>query len=178
MNHKRIELSTGKIDIYDDIIPLVDSQKMYNFFLKECGWFLGWKDTNDADRNLHAQLKPGQFDYVTDHLGGQKEFKERTMGMNNEFIIANLSHASSVHHKHAHSDYDLVALYYANPKWEEHWEGETMFFSEEGEVEYTSKYKPRRVVVFDASIPHTIRAQSAAGPQFRFSLSHFWRKES
>ena len=178
MNHKRIKLSTGKIDIYDDLIPLSDSQRVYEFLVKNCGWYLGWKDNNDADVNLHASLKLGEFDFITDHLKDQEEFEERTRGMSNSMVIANLSHASGVHHKHAHQDEDIVLLYYANIKWEEHWEGETMFFSEDGEVEYTCKYKPSRVVVFDGSIPHTIRAQSVAGPQFRFSLSYFWRKES
>ena len=61
-------------------------------------------------------------------------------------------------------------------KWQEHWEGETMFFSEDGEVELTCKYTPGRVLVFSGQTPHAIRAQSPAGPPFRTTISYFWSR--
>jgi hypothetical protein len=178
VKHLRIELSTGTVDVYDNAVPLSLSTDIYNFLIGDCGWYLGWKDTQDTDLNLHARLEQGYpkcFE-IPEQLKGQEEFEERMQGMDNDMVIANLSHASSVHHKHTHPDKDVVILYYANLRWQEHWEGETMFFSEDGEVEYTCKYTPGRIVVFNGRTPHTIRAQSAGGPPFRMTISYFWQR--
>ena len=77
---------------------------------------------------------------------------------------------------HAHSDTEKVILYYAALEWEDHWEGETMFFAEDGEIEFVNKYVPGRVIVFDGQMPHPIRAPSHAGPQFRLTATWFMEK--
>jgi hypothetical protein len=178
VNHQRIELSTGTLDVYDNAVPLFLSQQVYEFLTKPCGWYLGWNDIAGSEPNLHARIEEGYpkcFEIV-DQLNDRKEFIERMTGLKSSRVIANLSHASSVHHKHTHSEEELVILYYANLKWQEHWEGETLFYGEDGEIELASKYTPGRIIVFNAKTPHSIRAQSPAGPPFRFTISYFWNK--
>ena len=75
---------------------------------------------------------------------------------------------------HSHPE-KLAILYYVNLDWEDGWHGETLFYNESGkEIVFASPYTPGRVIVFDASIPHTIRPQSVIGPKFRFTLSIFF----
>jgi hypothetical protein len=180
MSNLRLELSTGVVDVYDNIVPKHLALKVNNFLVDECGYFIGWKDQTDKDPHLHAVLPDAnrlQFDLIG-LLEDRPEMLERFKGLKKRTTIANLSTASSIHHVHAHPHDDLVILYYANLEWQDHWEGETMFFAEDGEIELTSKYTPGRIIVFDAKMPHTIRAQSPAGPPFRFSISMFWEKSN
>ena len=177
MKHKRIELSTGTIDIYDNSVPMLSRLHMLEYLKKECGWFLGWADREDETPQLHALVNnanPKVFDLL-ENIRETETFLERIEGLDCDKVIANLSTSASVHISHAHPE-KLVTLYYANVEWKEEWEGETMFFDEDGEIEFTSRYVPGRIIMFDGSMPHTIRAQSIAGPPYRFSLSYFWRE--
>lgn len=73
----------------------------------------------------------------------------------------------------------LTLLYYANLKWDIDWGGETMFFDEElQDVEFTSIYKPGRVVLFDSSIPHIARTPTVIAPYYRFTFVHRFMKKS
>lgn len=72
----------------------------------------------------------------------------------------------------------LTLLYYANLKWDIDWGGETMFFDEElQDVEFTSIYKPGRVVLFDSSIPHIARTPTVIAPYYRFTFVHRFMKK-
>ena len=180
MSHLRLELSTGVVDVYDNIVPNYIASDIHNFLRQDCGYFIGWKDQADKDPHLHAVMPEASsipFNLI-DLLKGRPEMDERLEGLQKRTSIANLTTASSIHHRHTHPYDDLVILYYANMEWQDHWEGETMFYAEDGEIELASKYTPGRILVFDAKMPHTIRAQSSAGPSFRFSLSIFWEKSN
>ncbi len=48
----------------------------------------------------------------------------------------------------------VTALYYANPRWDDKWMGETVFYDENREPLYTVAPKPGRLVVFEADILH------------------------
>lgn len=181
MNHKRIELSTGTVDIYDNSVPLTKRLEMLDWLQKDCGFYLGWSDRFDETPHLHAVVNnayPQVFDLL-ENIRETSTFMERIVrtdcNLDCDKVIANLSTSASVHHSHTHPE-KLVTLYYANLEWKEEWEGETMFFDEDGEVEFTSRYVPGRILIFDGSMPHTIRAQSHAGPHYRFSISYFWRE--
>ena len=43
-------------------------------------------------------------------------------------------------------------------------------------VESAVSFVPGRIVIFDGTIPHTIRPQSTYGPDYRFTISCFIRK--
>jgi hypothetical protein len=63
-------------------------------------------------------------------------------------------------------------LYYANLEWEQHWHGETLFYSEDlNEIDLAIRYTPGRIVVFDATIPHSIRPQSNVANNYRFTYA-------
>lgn len=182
MNHKRIELSTGIIDIYDNAVPLKMRLNAEDY-LFNCPYHLGWADRTRQHPHLHSQINQThpQIFGILDNITETRPFMERVNTKGKKLdcnkVIANLSTSSSVHISHAHPE-PLVILYYANTEWKEDWAGETMFFDENGEVEFTSRYVPGRILMFDGSSPHTIRAQSVAGPHYRFTVSFFWEEEN
>ena len=63
--------------------------------------------------------------------------------------VINLSKPCDVHYTHTHPD-TLVVLYYINLSWNDEYAGETLFYSNEDEVIYTSKYKARKLVCSQA----------------------------
>ena len=82
----------------------------------------------------------------------------------------NLAVPSSVQFQHTHPQ-KYTLLYYINMEWKNEYYGETLFYNDLGtEVEYTSIFKPGRIVFFDGNIPHTIRPSSHIAPSYRFTL--------
>lgn len=66
----------------------------------------------------------------------------------------------------------LSLLYYANCDWNINWGGETLFYSNDlHNIEYTSIFKPGRIIIFDGAIPHSARPQSVSASQHRFTLA-------
>lgn len=62
----------------------------------------------------------------------------------------------------------LTMLYYANPVWDLSWGGETLFFSNAGEIAFASILRPNRAVLFDSRIRHIAKVPTttAAAPKF------------
>ena len=48
----------------------------------------------------------------------------------------------------------VTALYFANPEWQDDWQGETVFYDRAGEPFHAVAPKPGRVLVFDGGIVH------------------------
>ncbi|MEM7194478.1 MAG: 2OG-Fe(II) oxygenase [Pseudomonadota bacterium] len=51
-------------------------------------------------------------------------------------------------------------LYYPMPEWQQIWQGETVYFDENGEIKTAVQPKPNRGVFFDSRIPHVGHAPS------------------
>ena len=64
----------------------------------------------------------------------------------------------------------LVAVYFANARWEERWAGELTFF-EDGEPLYAIRPKPGRVLVFDGNVLHRGGVPSSDCPDVRYALA-------
>jgi hypothetical protein len=66
----------------------------------------------------------------------------------------------------------LSLLYYVNCDWNINWGGETLFYSNDlHNIEYTSIFKPGRIIIFDGAIPHSARPQAVLSTQHRFTLA-------
>jgi len=62
-------------------------------------------------------------------------------------------------------------LYYPMPVWKNHWEGETMFVDQQGEVITAVKPHPNRAVFFDSRILHYGKAPGRAFPGLRVTIA-------
>lgn len=49
---------------------------------------------------------------------------------------------------------EITAVYFANPKWERSWGGETVFFDRAGEAQIAVSPKPGRLILFRSAIEH------------------------
>jgi hypothetical protein len=63
-------------------------------------------------------------------------------------------------------------LYYPMAEWREEWEGETLFYGEDGEVALTVRPRPNRAVLFDSRIRHVGRAPGRAFSGLRVTVAY------
>jgi hypothetical protein len=64
-----------------------------------------------------------------------------------------------------------------NLEWLDGWHGETLFYDETCKnIIFASPFTPNRVIVFDASIPHSLRPPSLIATKFRFTLALIFNK--
>jgi hypothetical protein len=174
--YKKHILSTGKeIHIYDGLVPLSIRDHVF-VYVSSSKYMIGWKDGLFEDAVRHKYLFSSFSEQDNDECRLLPFLKITAVG---ELIkdltltksVVNLSTPSDTHFAHVHPE-KLVVLYYANMKWEQHWHGETLFYTEDlNEIELAIRYQPGRVIVFDASIPHAIRPQSVCADHFRFTCA-------
>ena len=174
--------NNGKfILVFDNVFDLSDRFDIYNF-VRRSQFCIGWQDTDLLERRscVYLHSKYSQDDMTSldffkrlknqhlTHLINDLEWKDTTV---------NLSFPTNTHFSHTHND--ISCLYYVNTDWKEEWAGETLFYNESGDVVFCSTYKPGRIILFDGTIPHTIRPQSIAAPDFRFTLAtRFYKNDA
>lgn len=167
-------LDSGKqVHIYDGLVPAKLRSDIYDF-IKASAFFIGWPDADHdmaikyqclyTHYNAENTIKAGLYPFlktteVNDHIKDLSLMKS----------TVNLSVPTHSHFSHCHAE-KIGIIYYANLDWEQHWHGETLFYSEDlKEIELAVNYTPGRIVVFDSSIPHSVRPQSHAADQYRFT---------
>jgi SM-20-related protein len=73
----------------------------------------------------------------------------------------------------------VTALYFAHPRWEPNWGGETVFFDRERQdVVATAYARPNRLVLFPGDLPHVARGVSRACEELRITLMFKARERS
>ena len=175
-SYKKHTLSTGKeIHIYDGLLPLQLRDEVWGF-INNSMFRIGWSDANTEKGVGHKYLYSPYSD-VDNQACGLLPYLRTTPVQGHiknlmlKKAMVNLSVPTDTHWAHAHPE-KLVVLYYANMDWEQHWHGETLFYTEDlSEIELAIRYTPGRVVVFDASIPHAMRPQSTEADRYRFTYA-------
>lgn len=171
---------SGQIKIFDGLIGVQEISRLYSFVLSS-KYVIGWQDmmrTGDLKAYLHSIYSREDVDSLG-FLGllTDTEVAPFLEGMELSRAIVNMSVPSNVHFAHGHPE-DLVLLYYVNPEWQPHYHGETNFYTFDGtEIQHSVMFKPGRIVLFDAKLPHAVRPQSSAGPDYRFTLALTFRKK-
>jgi hypothetical protein len=164
--------------VYDNAVPYNNRSEIFYFSLKS-KLSLGWKD-HDFHELGHVNLfsEWGEDGLVRSTLWKYiEECINQTSWFTNSKIsrcVLNLVRSNDIHLIHSHGS-QQVALYYVNLEWRDGWYGETLFYDENNtDVVFTSTYVPGRIILFDGSIPHSIRPQSSVGPKYRFTISTFF----
>ena len=169
------------LNVFDNKITYVTRYDIWKYCINST-YTLGWQDSEDSSKyelNLHSswtqkELESSRiFPYVEDCIKDTDWFTSRKL----DKIIVNLVRSDDIHFIHGHDDYQVV-LYYVNLDWQDGWYGETIFYDPDdiNNISYTSSYTPGRFILFDGSIPHSIRPQSSKAPKFRLTLSMFFVK--
>jgi len=178
IERKSYDVGDGSVRVYDGAVPLKLRQDIYAWAM-QAKFQLGWEDSTLAERRqymyLHARFNAEEIAKtgLLMQLAPTPVFAEIS-GLAFSHAVLNLSTPSDVHFAHAHPE-KRVLLYYVNFEWQPQWYGETVFFTQAlDDIQLALQYTPGRILVFDGHIPHSIRPQSHAAPQFRFTLSLFF----
>ena len=165
---------------FENKVPFADMQQIYNFVYNST-YKLGWADREDEKfvPNIHSNwsLEDVEKSGLLEHLKKLDDTLKYNIEKNFHKCIVNLSKSGDYNFCHTHKD-QTVILYYVNLDWQDGWGGETIFYNENlTKATSVSNFVPGKFIVFDGSIPHTIRAQSTHGPDYRFTISYFVNKE-
>jgi Rps23 Pro-64 3,4-dihydroxylase Tpa1-like proline 4-hydroxylase len=173
-------MSDKIIKKFDNLLDASFREFAYHF-ASNSFFKIGWHDGPSIENMKHQYLHSGYSEQDINNLGilnkvEGTEIEEILRGYSLKRSVMNLSMPSDVHWAHTHIN-QLVLLYYVNLNWSHDWAGETLFFSEDyKEVTNTFTYTPGRLLLFDGSIPHSIRPQSSNAPHYRFTLSMFFER--
>ena len=167
------------IHTYDNTVPFAKMQEIYNF-VTESYFRLGWEDRTDIKvPNIHSRYTEEELKRCGLYPHLKKIASKHEYG-NNKFIecIVNLSKSGDYNFCHTHKG-QIVLLYYVNLYWQDGFGGETLFYDDDLiNAKSVSSFVPGRIIIFDGDTPHTIRAQSTYGPDYRFTISYFVDKEN
>jgi len=180
-DYKLIQSERGKsIYVFDDIFEHDWRRRAYSFAI-DSKYIIGWSDIPEIKYSeyqyLHCKLNPNDVDNfgIIQEIFKSKNEKLKSILKNKNIgqCAFNLSTPSDTYFTHTHAGTTL--LYYANPDWNEHWYGETIFYDNGvNEIFFSTKYKPGRLLLFDGAIPHSIRPQSSAAPNYRITFACFF----
>jgi hypothetical protein len=178
---KTIQDNLGRsIYIIDDAFTTAQHEHFFTT-VKNSFYRIGFQDTEAVERLTNKYLHSAWSldDYANCGLKNAIESLEiynKLKDCSLDRVTINLSTPSDTYFPHTHhNQYSL--LYYLNLDWKPEWAGETMFYNDDlTEVIYTSLYKPKRLILLDGGIPHSIKVQSQLAPHYRFTLAMFFDK--
>jgi hypothetical protein len=167
------------IEIFDNEVSFVDMQKIYNYVYNS-NYRLGWEDTDHKKvPNIYSQFTKEEVDdcsLLKYFKSVSKKSKLKPNINNFERCVVNLSKCGDYNFNHTHEN-SIVLLYYVNLEWKDGFAGETLFYDDNLiDARFVSAFVPGRILIFDGDIPHTIRPQSTYGPDYRFTVSYFVKK--
>ena len=176
---------SNKIYTFKNAFPTALQDRLYDAALNS-NYTIGWADTAEPEKrtqpcigshwNKDAVHKLGLFKNFKKYVD-KTVFKKYCKMENLGFVVVNLTKPCDPNFIHTHSG-QFGCVYYVNPTWDLNWAGETLFFnSTKTKVIETSLYEPNKLVVFDGTIPHTIRAQNITGPSYRFTVTLIFEKK-
>lgn len=168
---------TKRIDVYDDALQFDYRRYIYQIVSESKFEINGWKDAYELEKSKHQYL---HCEYEIDQFKTWRFIENLSFPVKKELenkeplaVTANLSVPSDTNFAHSHSGLSL--LYYVNLDWRVEWSGETLFFTENcKDIIFASPYVPGRIIIFDGSIPHSIRPQTYLAPHYRFTLAIFF----
>ena len=170
------------IETYDDFLSSSSCQRLYSALMNSV-FRIGWGDSDE----LHHRQYPNLYaEYSTEELRKLKILDpvlniliKDSITMDNYFRCRiNLTKTLDLNFIHVHPD-QIVALYYCNLTWAPEHGGETIFYTDDKKhIKLATPYTANRLIIFDGSIPHTIKAQNLLGQTYRFTLSLFFWKNN
>ena len=169
------------MQIFDNVFSFKQRQGYYNF-VKRSNYRIGWPDSATIETLNQLYFFSSYSEEDMEKLGILQDIQKPELlnlidNRSPALVIVNCDQFSTIHWPHADPGRDVL-LYYVNLDWKTEWYGETLFYEEDGqEIKSGVAYKPGRVAFFDGDLPHGIRPNSRAAPDFRFTLVIFFDKK-
>lgn len=170
----KYKVDNKTIHVFDDGIDFAERQRMYLFLSESYYKIVGGAELSiesAKDKALQSIFSQNDVDNLGLLQVIPKEAKDIIKGYKVNRAYALLLNYSNVPYFHVDGGHDLTLLYYADTRWDINWGGETMFANKNlSEIAYTSVYKPGRVIIFDASIPHKPCTSIYGTPNYRLTF--------
>lgn len=171
-------LDDGKrIDVFDNVFPLNTRTQIYancaNSEFRLGFEALGRLERGSYDYHLNSRFSDELISEmgIFEHLSKNEEIMSLISGMKLRGTYVNLTTAAEAYFVHSDAS-GKTLLYYVNPDWRDGMGGETVFWKDDlSEIIFSSPYISGRLIVFDGSIPHSLRPQTFLGPKYRFSMA-------
>ena len=188
------------IVIVDDLLPIDAHQKLYDH-IKRLHMSNEWSSVGNKEKAWHwnyvfhnsRQFMPAmdhtQYEalkenhpYIAelwDHISRAAKAKVGALEPLRIYMNCNPFGTNGYIHR---DDGNMTAVYYVCPQWDIQWEGGTCFYKEEnGEydaIRYAS-YRPNRLVLFDADIPHRAMPvdRICTAPRYVIAMKLQWNVE-
>jgi hypothetical protein len=162
------------IHLLDDLVSTATHQALWQVF-QQPRWFFGHQSTEEhappfwkmfLDEDLVANQLWSEVKQQCEALAGGELMVLRQYANGHTYGQGGLPHTDD------RRPGSFTLLYYPMPQWEKHWDGETIFLDDSGEVARAITPKPNRLVFFDARITHAGRAPSRACPGLRVTVAY------
>tara|TARA_R100001086_G_scaffold155914_1_gene83346 strand:- start:28 stop:552 length:525 start_codon:yes stop_codon:yes gene_type:complete len=166
-----------RIKTFDNFLSPDSAQIVFNTVIRS-RYIIGWDDSYEPQNKTHPNL---HSPYNKEDVKNLRILDPILKKLNDKKLtyhscIVNLTKPLDINFIHVHPD-QIVALYYCNPTWYTEWGGETLFYEDnKKDIHLSSPYVPNKLIIFDGSVPHTIKAQNLLGPSYRFTVSLFFNK--
>ncbi|MGH9723197.1 MAG: trigger factor [Bryobacteraceae bacterium] len=165
----------------EPLLEIIDDLGSTELFAEACkidaakGWYFGHASREeDWGRFWKMDLEGIQvFDLLWQHA---RERCEQLVGAPLRVIrqYAN-GHTYGLGGQAHHDDVrpgSFTLLYYPVKEWKEEWEGETVFYGQQGEIALSVRPRPNRAILFDSRIVHAGRSPSRACPSLRVTVAY------
>ena len=164
------------IKVLNNAFKLDYQQHLYNQ-CRNANYKIGWNDTGLIDTSnivyFHCPIEKEELNKTNiENKIRETEFGKLIKDYTAVSGVVNCSRPGETYFSHSHKDDEIIVLYYPNLRWNKEWGGETMFYQKNtGELIFASEYIPNRLLLFKASIPHSVRAPVYISDQFRFTIA-------
>jgi hypothetical protein len=177
-SQKEITLSSGKkIFVFDNLITHYKMSLLFSYIMNSKYSFNGCSSPFHLGDKQYLQCIFGPEDLknfgilddtVNDIIGPHVE---NLKPVRSYFFV---SDHTTKHYYHCDSGV-MTFLYYPVLEWQPEYGGETQFADDSvSEIEYTSMYKPGRIILFDSKIPHRMSSPSSHCPHHRVTFVINW----
>lgn len=157
--------------IYDDLVPKSDILKYFSM-VKNFDYSIKHKSVASAKPNEHlfvkylnleSMQKTKLFSIVSDIL---KNLNYKVQLVNSYVHNYGIDSPTAVHIDNT----TPTVIYYANPRWEIDWGGETFILDEKSDIKKAIFAKPGRVIVFDGNTTHMGKPTSVKAKERRYII--------
>ena len=163
------------LEVYKDWIDEHTHGEMFYEIMYKNRWKFGQVSDSEIEPNYPQWF---QNFYVFKYRDYGTECPEVAINLGDRFMeqfcpegytmVRNMASANTfgldgdIHTDWSHPDVSITGVLYTDKEWEDNWGGETIFYYPDTEIAHAITYEPRKLIVFDSSIPHI-----GKGPQRR-----------
>ncbi len=135
-------------------------------------WYIDFLNQSSANQDNYEHVLYGNPAYkvIADVWTKLKAFHLLGHSLVRCYAHAHTYGVEGAPHTDSQIDGNFTTIIYVNPEWKSEWAGETVFFNPAGELTQAILPKPNRMITFDGTQLHAVRALARICPALRITL--------